>query len=70
MDEKKPGNGCLIPIIVFIVIILLGALGLGGESDYEKAGKEFNIWINEDPRTWTDTERQYFDDLWEWADKN
>ena len=45
-------------------------LGFGGKSDYERAGKEFNSWINEDPRTWTDTEKQYLDDLIEWADKN
>ena len=35
------------------------------ESDYEKAGKEFDTWIGEDPSTWTDTEKQYFNDFWE-----
>lgn len=70
--EKKPGSGCLTAIIVsfFLIIALLAAGGSGKESKYEKAGKEFDTWIGQDPQTWTDTEKQYFDDFWEWADKH
>ena len=63
-NDKKPGSGCLTGIIV------LAMIGGGMESDYEKAGKEFETWIGEDPRTWTDTEKQYFNDFMDWADKN
>jgi len=69
-NNKKPGSGCLTGIIILIVIIVLAMIGGGMESDYERAGKEFETWIGEDPRTWTDTEKQYFEDFWEWADKN
>lgn len=69
-DKQKPGIGCLTIIIILIVFVILAMIGSGIESDYEKAGNEFETWINEDPRTWTDTERQYFNDFWEWADKN
>lgn len=70
MNNKNPGSGCLTGIIVFIVIILLAVIGSGIEGDYEKAGEEFETWISEDPRTWTDTEKQYFNDFWEWSSKN
>lgn len=70
MNNKNPGSGCLTGIIVFIVIILLAVIGSGIEGDYEKTGEEFETWISEDPRTWTDTEKQYFNDFWEWSSKN
>lgn len=69
-DNQKMGSGCLIGVIAFLIIIVLAIIGGGMESDYEKAGKEFGTWIGEDPSTWTDTEKQYFNDFWEWADKN
>ena len=69
-NNKRTGSGCLTGIIVLIVIIVLALIGSGMESDYERAGKEFETWIGEDPRTWTDTEKQYFEDFWEWADEN
>lgn len=69
-DNQKMGSGCLIGVIAFLIIIVLAIIGGGMESDYEKAGKEFDTWIGEDPSTWTDTEKQYFNDFWEWADKN
>ena len=68
--NKKPGQGCLTGIIVIVVILILLAVGSDIESDYERAGREFESWISKDPRTWTNTERQYFNDFWEWADKN
>lgn len=67
--EKKP-NGCLIIIIIIAVLSFITALGGGSESEYEKAGKEFNTWINEDPNTWSDVEKEYLNDLMEWADNN
>ena len=71
MDNNKSGSGCLTSIIIFIVIlVLIAVVGGGNESEYETAGKEFETWIGEDPRTWTDTEKQYFEDFWEWTDKN
>ena len=69
-DKQRPGIGCLTIIIILIVFVILAMISGGTESEYEKAGNEFETWINEDPRTWTDTERQYFNDFWEWADKN
>lgn len=52
-------------------LIFLCLLSLCGcvETDYEKAGKNFDTWINEDPDTWSDAEKQYFDDFMDWADK-
>lgn len=57
-------------IVIGIILIVLVAIGGGIESDYERAGKEFETWVNEDPRTWSDTEKQYFEDFWEWMDEN
>ncbi len=57
--------------IIIVGIIILGILGsCVGESEYEKAGDEFGTWIKEDPKSWSDTEKQYFNDLMDWADKN
>ena len=65
MDKKA-----IIGIIV-VVLVILGILGsYVGESDYEKAGNEFGTWINEDPKNWSDTEKQYFNDFMDWTDKN
>lgn len=68
-NNNKKNRGCIVGIIIAIILFVL-ALSQAEESDYEKAGKEFETWIGEDPRTWTDTEKQYFEDFWEWADKN
>lgn len=68
--SQKMGSGFLIGIVTFLIILLLAIIGGSMESDYERAGKEFETWIGEDPSTWTDTEKQYFNDFWEWADKN
>lgn len=71
MREKNFGIGSKIVIVVILaVIVLLSVFGCGPRNDYERAGREFGTWINEDPSTWTDTERKYFNDFLEWADKN
>lgn len=69
-NRTSSNSGCLTAIIILIIILVLAMIGSGIESDYERAGKEFETWIGEDPRTWTDTEKQYFEDFWQWADKN
>ncbi len=57
--------------IIIVGLIILAALGsCAGESEYEKAGNEFGTWIKEDPKSWSDTEKQYFNDFIEWSDKN
>ena len=40
-NNKKAGFGCLTVIIVLMVIIVIAMIGGGMESDYERAGKEF-----------------------------
>lgn len=70
---KKSNMGCLISVIIAGIILgllLIGADSAGGGSDYEKAGKEFGTWMQKDPSTWTDTQKDYFNDFWEWSDKN
>ena len=70
MDENKgKGHGWLIFIIIAIVLVLAMAGGTE-DSEYEKAGKEFETWMKEDPRTWSDTEKQYLDDLMKWSDEH
>ena len=56
---------------VLIVIAILWLIGSCSEdSEYERAGKEFGSWVNEGPENWSDTEKQYFNDFMDWADKN
>lgn len=56
--------------IIIIVIILVALLGqCAGDTEYERAGKEFNSWTKKDPNTWTDTQKEYFNDLIEWSGK-
>lgn len=68
--DKKPGSGCLTAIIVAVVLIILMALSGGTESEYEKAGKTFDTWTKQDPSTWTDTQKDYMNDFFDWMDKN
>lgn len=48
-DKQRPGIGCLTIIIILIVFVILAMISGGTESEYEKAGNEFETWINEDP---------------------
>lgn len=58
-------------ILTVAVVLFLGLLGsCGSDSEYEKAGKEFGTWVNTDPNGWTDTQKDYFNDFMDWADKN
>lgn len=57
------------------VIIVLAAIAMifgscAGDSEYEKAGKEFGSWVNDNPENWSDTEKEYFNDFMDWTDKN
>lgn len=69
-NGKKNLKGCLIVLIVFIILAILAMAGSGMENDYDRAGRQFETWTKQDPSTWTDTQNQYFNDFWEWADKN
>ena len=55
---------------IIIILLLLGLLGSCSDSEYETAGKTFGSWVNSDPNTWSDTEKQYFNDFMAWADEN
>lgn len=58
-------------ITIACVLLLFGLIGSCSEdSEYERAGKEFGTWVNTDPRGWTDTQKNYFNDFMEWSDKN
>lgn len=63
--SKKGWIGIIAALVVFMTL-LSGCF----ESEYEKAGKEFNTWIKKDPRSWTDTQKKYYNDFMDWADKN
>lgn len=56
---------------VMIIILLLALIGsCSEESEYEKAGKNFGTWARRDPKTWSDTEKEYFNNFMDWEDKN
>lgn len=57
---------------IVAVLVLLGLLGscFGEKSEYEQAGDTFGDWVNKDPNKWTDTQKDYFNDFMDWADKN
>ena len=55
-------------IIVICLIFLISSCST--DSEYERAGKEFGTWANRSPSSWTDTQKQYFNDFWEWTNKN
>lgn len=52
-------------IFICMIVIILALILLSGckESKYEKAGKEFLTWSNKDPRSWTETQKFYFDNF-------
>jgi len=59
-------------LAIVAVLLFLGLIGksCGATSEYEEAGNNFGQWMREDPSTWSDTEKQYFNDFMEWSDKN
>lgn len=57
-------------ILVVVSVMAIGLLSGCVESEYERAGKEFGSWVNTDPNKWTDTQKDYFNDFMDWADKN
>ena len=57
-------------IVLFISLITIATLSGCVESEYERAGKEFGSWVNTDPHKWTDTQKDYFNNFMDWADKN
>ena len=68
-NQSGNGSGCLTAIIFLIVLGLLGML-FGEDTEYEKAGKTFGTWIKTDPNKWTNTQKDYFNDFMDWADRN
>ena len=64
------GKGKTIIGIIIVVAVLALFGSCSGESEYEKAGKEFGSWVNKDPSSWTDTQKDYFNNFMDWADKN
>ena len=57
-----------IGMAVFVVLYLFFAINSMEENEYEKAGRTFGTWVNTDPRTWTDTQTEYFNDVFDWND--
>lgn len=55
-------------LILIVISILFGSCV--GDSEYEKAGKEFGSWVNKGPENWSDTEKEYFNNFMDWADKH
>ena len=49
------------------VILFLALLGscFGGKSEYEEAGETFGQWVNSDPNDWTDTQKDYFNNVFD-----
>ena len=56
---------------VAAVLVFFGLLGsCMGDSEYERAGKEFGTWSKKSPSTWTDTQKKYYNNFSDWAAKN
>ena len=51
-------------IAVVIILALLGSC-FGGKSEYEEAGETFGQWGRRDPNTWTDAQKEYFNDAFD-----
>lgn len=64
------GKGKIIIAIIVATLILALIGSCSEDSEYEKAGKEFGSWVNKDPSSWSDTQKDYFNDFMDWADKN
>lgn len=47
MENETKGSGCIYIIIATICIALLvSCVGGGSETEYSRAGNEFDTWIN------------------------
>ena len=55
-------------VMVVCVLALIGSCS--GDSEYESVGKSFGSWVNTDPSGWSDTQKDYFNNFMDWADKN
>lgn len=56
--------------VIIMVLVLSLLSGCVGDSEYETAGKTFGSWGKNNPSTWTDTQKSYFNNFMDWADKN
>lgn len=70
MSNNNKGHGHFIAIAIFVIILILSMITGTKDNDYKRAGKSFGTWSNQSPQTWTNTQRKYFNDFWEWNDKN
>ena len=55
-----------IPATVFVIVFSWFTwIGpeLGAGSDYGKAERTFDSWVNTDPNTWNDAQKKYFDNV-------
>lgn len=61
---EKKGSGW---VWVLIALLFLGLLGsMMGDSDYEKAGKSYGSWVSTDPKTWTTTQKNFYNNFNKW----
>ena len=57
-------------VVLLVLLMTIAAFSGCGDSEYERAGKEFGSWVNKGPSKWTNTQKEYFNDFMDWADKN
>ena len=63
-------KGKIIAGIVAIVVLVVLFAQCSEDSEYEKAGKTFGSWVNKDPKYWSDTEKEYFNNFMDWSDSH
>lgn len=58
-------------LIALTSVAVLCSVMLSGcvKNEYQEAGENFKSWINTDPDTWSDAEKQYYNDFMDWVDK-
>ena len=56
-------------ITIVLVFIVWVAPMLSSDTEYEKAEKTFDSWVNTDPNTWTDAQTDYFNDVMNYKNK-
>ena len=57
-------------ITAIIVVVLLAIIGSCSTSEYEEAGNTFSEWSKRSPSTWSNTQKDYFNNFWEWSMDN